>query len=96
MAMLARFSAFALIIVPAIVTGADPPERDMVIDATGTPHLESSAMPSTASSSNERGAIEQQMTENKGLFFSSFSPPAMNAPSFACLRESSMLETSTL
>src|SRR5512137_182445 len=73
---LARFSVFAFTTVPARVTGAEPPERDMDIDATGIPNLANSAIPSTAPSSNESGAIEQQMTDMIGLFLRASSPPA--------------------
>ncbi len=64
---LARFSALAFIIIPATVTGADNPPRDMDMEHMGMPALANSTWASMAPDSKESGAMGQLITEIKGL-----------------------------
>src|SRR3989304_1409097 len=73
---LARFSAFAFAIVPAIVTGLVIPPRDIDIEETGSPARANSTWASTAPRSNERGAVGHTGTERSGRRLRASSEPA--------------------
>jgi hypothetical protein len=95
MTTLARFSALALVIVPATVTGEVMPPMDIDMEQIGIPAFANSTCASMAPSSKESGAIGQLITDISGRFRKASLPPATSAASSTWTLASSALWTVT-